>query len=410
MFEEQRTEQVGTKDRDTTLSVWLDLFRWIAAFAVLLTHVNHRLFASYSTIPHDLRSIPYMMFAVPSSFGAPAVICFFVLSGYLVGGGELRRFRRTGQFNGTRYWVSRLSRLWVTLLPALILTVLLYTLGSHLFAGFETGVYPLDPGLRYDDDLQSLICNALFMQTALCDSYAGNGALWSLFNEAWYYVVWPPVMIALWSARSPAVRTGCLLFSILLLSVLTSIQDIGANIGLYFLIWLVGMMAADRKSPFIRMSPLIGGILLIAYLLTTRLFLQQGVPGTNTIMQFPVDMTMALLFANLIMNMKRMTTLPAPPLQSIHAVLAEFSFTLYCINIPVIEFLIAILAYCGVTHGGMMPIGLKPYILFLGIAAFTMLFAWIAYLLFERHTGTVRNWALAKLTTHAPPKPSRTSA
>ncbi len=45
--------------------------------------------------------------------------------------------------------------------------------------------------------LPVLLCNAAFLQTAACPQFAANGALWSLFNEFWYYMLFPPLALAL---------------------------------------------------------------------------------------------------------------------------------------------------------------------------------------------------------------------
>lgn len=390
------SRQAGPHDG---LSVWLDLFRWVAAFAVLLTHVHHRVFVAYGDVPRQLRSLAYLAVTVPSSFGVPAVICFFVLSGYLVGGGELARFRVTGAFAARRYWVSRLTRLWVTLIPALILSVILYRFALLHLGGFETGAYPSLPTARYRDDAATFLCNAVFMQMALCPAYVGNGPLWSLFNEAWYYAVWPAVLLALYSARPAHVRVACLLLAAAMLAVLTSIQILGANIGLYFLVWLMGVAAADRERPFVRMSMPAAMAVLIGYLLFVRVMFRPGIPGADTLVQFPLDLGTALLLANLLLVMKDKASLAAPPLAPLHRAMAQMSFSLYCINVPVTEFACALLAHFGIAKGAMLPGTALPYLLFAALVAFNIAIAAIFYMMFERHTLTVRRWCLHRRIT-----------
>ena len=55
--------------------------------------------------------------------GHTAVIIFFVLSGYLVGKHVYLAFN-TGRWSWREYAIKRLSRLWIVLIPALILTAI----------------------------------------------------------------------------------------------------------------------------------------------------------------------------------------------------------------------------------------------------------------------------------------------
>ena len=73
-----------------------------------------------------------------SGFGHYAVMAFFVLSGFLVGGSVLRG-RMDGEFNWGLYAVNRLTRLWIVLIPALLLGAIWDHLGLHLFG--TSGVY-----------------------------------------------------------------------------------------------------------------------------------------------------------------------------------------------------------------------------------------------------------------------------
>src|ERR1039458_8382680 len=70
---------------------------------------------------------------------------FFVLSGYLVGGSVLRSVR-TGSWSWRAYLLGRLSRLYVVLLPALLLGGALDWLGMHM-AGTEA-VYSGNSGMH----------------------------------------------------------------------------------------------------------------------------------------------------------------------------------------------------------------------------------------------------------------------
>lgn len=65
---------------------WLDLIRFIAAFLVVAVHVRCEFFNTYSLLDHNSQNYFTQVFFFLNSFGGQAVIIFFVLSGFLVGG------------------------------------------------------------------------------------------------------------------------------------------------------------------------------------------------------------------------------------------------------------------------------------------------------------------------------------
>ena len=73
-------------------SFWasLDFIRWSAAMLVVVAHARHLLFVDYYLLvykdPTFLHSISNKLFYFITGLGHEAVVLFFVLSGYLVGG------------------------------------------------------------------------------------------------------------------------------------------------------------------------------------------------------------------------------------------------------------------------------------------------------------------------------------
>lgn len=75
-----------------------------------------------------------MLFAPPyliARAGHSAVVIFFVLSGYLISGSVFRMFA-AGRWSWKRYSLHRLLRLWIVLIPGLMLTALCDQTGIHL--------------------------------------------------------------------------------------------------------------------------------------------------------------------------------------------------------------------------------------------------------------------------------------
>ncbi len=97
----------------------------------------------------------------------------------------------------------RLTRLWVVLLPALVLTVALDLAGLRLFPQ-STSIYHGPAGqsevrANLIHTLSPLVVagNASFLQTILVPTAGSNIALWSLSNEFWYYLAFPFLVFAL---------------------------------------------------------------------------------------------------------------------------------------------------------------------------------------------------------------------
>ncbi len=116
--------------RKQKFSLWLNFFRWASAFAVLLNHVGGIVLVPVSTITAGQRSIGAYAFALVSGWGALAVMVFFVLSGFLVGGQYYEQLVE-GRGDIRVYFVKRLVRLGIVLLPCLVLSAVA-GLGFHM--------------------------------------------------------------------------------------------------------------------------------------------------------------------------------------------------------------------------------------------------------------------------------------
>lgn len=66
---------------------WIDALRFLAAFFVLFSHSRNDFFLPFSELPAEQHSMLAYAFYSLGRLGHEAVIVFFVLSGFLVGGG-----------------------------------------------------------------------------------------------------------------------------------------------------------------------------------------------------------------------------------------------------------------------------------------------------------------------------------
>src|ERR1700730_8875836 len=123
MLEKQQPTHAAPLPKTSTPTfIHLDMARGLAALAVLFGHLRSFVFPSY----HELKTHSFVdpIVWAATSFGHEAVMFFFVLSGFfitrsLVVDTQVRRF------SWTAYIIKRLTRLWIVLIPALLLTVVL---------------------------------------------------------------------------------------------------------------------------------------------------------------------------------------------------------------------------------------------------------------------------------------------
>src|SRR5258707_10002263 len=101
-------------------SVHLNAIRGAAALIVLLGHTRSLFFSSLTadTAPTQAAA-NYVVRGNRATVGEVAVIIFFVLSGYLVGGSVIRSVKN-GTWSWKSYLFKRITRLWVVLIPALM--------------------------------------------------------------------------------------------------------------------------------------------------------------------------------------------------------------------------------------------------------------------------------------------------
>jgi peptidoglycan/LPS O-acetylase OafA/YrhL len=229
----------------------INALRALAALAVAIGHVRGMFFRDYAEagVPH---TAPIQALYGVTDLGHSAVIVFFVLSGFWVGGGVLAGVGR-GQFKLLDYAIKRLVRLWIVLLPALLLTASLDGAGRLLFP--SSSVYQgtvlsqtilpwhLDETLT----LRALLGNVVFLQSLHVPPFGTNAPLWSLAYEFWYYALFPCAVIALRRSSRRSLRVTCA--SGFLLGCAIS----GSEVIALFPVWLLGAAVAYHRASIRRL-------------------------------------------------------------------------------------------------------------------------------------------------------------
>jgi len=231
---------------ETNASVHLDAIRGAAALTVFLSHGRPLFLRSglssalqagtHTDAPQETSAAD----AQRTTVGHEAVIVFFILSGYFVGGSVIRSMKN-GSYAWKPYLFQRLTRLWVVLIPALLLGLAVDLVGMHFFGGpFSIYATPsqIAPGLVSRLSFSYLLGNIFFLQDTFFKNYGTNVALWSLACEFWQYVFFPLLLSVLLPGRSSVRRVinAVLLFAVMLFC--------GRHVVQYFPLWLFGCAVA----------------------------------------------------------------------------------------------------------------------------------------------------------------------
>jgi peptidoglycan/LPS O-acetylase OafA/YrhL len=384
-------------DSSQELTTFLDLARWVAAALVLVFHVRNDLFAHWTELPHHgpWEAIVW----VASSLGHAAVMVFFVLSGYLVGG-AVQRDSKAGRLDLRIYAIHRFARLYAVLPAALLLGLVLDGVGSRLF--------DYGPLTRHWGDSQSMsehltlrvfVINLCNCQTILGPTFGSNGALWSLAPEFWYYVLFPALVVAL----DRRLRRISRLFGLAVC--IASSLFIGANILAYFALWLTGALVWRARGALFRSVPW-ALFLLLAVMAATVPFNVIYVPTRPAAMlpflNFGADALVALSFANLLATVaRRGASRTARPLArwivSSTKTLSGFTYTLYLTHPPFLAFVAAAFRSAkGVREPFLRP-DAAGMAIGLGVAVVACGYAYIVASFTERRTRALRVWLRASL-------------
>jgi peptidoglycan/LPS O-acetylase OafA/YrhL len=370
----------------TVSSVHLNALRGAAALVVLLGHTRSLFFSSLSgsgdlstavqTIHEGTGSRPG-----PITMGNEAVIIFFVLSGYLVGGSAIRDLR-SGAWSWKRYLTRRLTRLWVVLLPALLFGIAVDHSGLRIFAG-SPSIYSGPPGLcivpcNIADRVSPKIVvgNALFLQRILVGTAGSNNALWSLANEFWYYLAFPIGLLAVQRGQ-PMLRRTFYVLLLLGISVL-----VGKSICLLFFVWLLGAFLSILPLK-VQGDPLKFGTAGLAILFPVVFMLVRRAHLSRYAAQWLIALCFSVLFYLLL---HRTEMARAGIYESTADFFSRISYTLYLVHLPVAVFL------CACVNTPWHPWDKSPshLALFLLLNVSLVAFSYAFYLAFEANTDRIR--------------------
>jgi peptidoglycan/LPS O-acetylase OafA/YrhL len=382
-FHWQRQSQLS---EDSMQSLLMNLLRGVASLQVAAAHLRAEIYPGLRGLEEP--GIAYTALAFFTGFAHQAVMVFFLISGWLVGGSLLNKM---GQPRALRsYAIDRATRLWTVLVPTLCLMI-----GIGLITGAATPE-PAGFDAPVEFSAGAFVGNLLGLQTIVVDRFGGNYPLWSLANETWYYIQFPLLLLIFTGRGLVQQAAGAAMLAL-------SLAFLPYVMSLYFGIWLLG--AAFSR---IRIDSSVG-IRLVMLAVAMGVSVYYRVYGVNDDIlpeSFGQDLICSLPVVLLLAAMNKPIG-NSVFLQRVGAFgkwLSEFSFTLYVLHVPMID----LLQHIGRTHFGRQkldpsnPADFAIYFIVLGIL---MAASYLSYLVFERNTYRVRRFA-KRLLLPAASKPA----
>ncbi len=344
---------------------WLDLIRFLAAFCVLLTHIRGFLFVDYNSLNNSSQTIWVKIFFSLTRLGTESVIIFFVLSGFLVGGKSIVRLIK-GEFNAREYLLDRLFRIYVPLLPAILLSVFILVV------------------TRSKIDYLEIFGNIFSLQGILVESLSGNPPLWSLSYEVWFYLLLFFLALLITSKKKN------LLFFVLFIVSMSVFTKLNYT---FLFCWLIGAIVFslpeinfNRKTIIVSIFFIITGMIISQLSSNSNYFLESSwktfIPSRN--LSFIIISASFAIFIRSVINYEPKKGIPVL-LNNLGAKLAPFSYTLYLTHYPLLNILKTS------NFVKYQDVDAASIIVFVISTLICLFLAWLIYLAFEKKTSYFKN-------------------
>jgi len=378
------------RTRAPVLTTNLDHLRWLAAMMVVVQHCRGFVTQDYSPHAGAFAKLVYAL----TGFSHQAVVLFFVISGYLVGGKALRLLKGgVTDTQARRFFTDRFSRIFIVLWPALAIIAAIALLAPEApILRTDAWVSGL-PDVRYWSTPATFAAAAVLVNDMVTPSVGWDQPLWSLAFEWTYYMIAAGILFAAARGRS-AFGVAIIVYALAL--VVLSAFTRGMILAM-FPFWVAGALASTVRR--LRLPWLTLPLFLLA-LLAAR------IPVFPWLQDAFVALATALLLADNWFREKQ----PAPRLG--HS-LAAFSFSLYALHVPIVLLALAILQKAGYLPTRLPP-GPAAYGLILALAALAYLVCWAFAQATERNTDRLRDrlspWLVGRPARAASPADEPVSA
>lgn len=360
-------EQSGVSRPSTQIAA-LDLVRAMAAMVVFFGHVRIVFFAPWDQLAAADHTLGAKLLYAVARFGQEAVLVFFVLSGFFVGGQVIARLE-AGRFNLRDYAIDRATRLMLPLVPACVLTAVV----GYLLAGNFA-------------DLPALLGSAFGLNGIFVDTSFYNPPLWSIAFEIWFYV-------AAGAAASIFTGQGRALALILFVAIGYVFSILNAS---FLLFWVVGALVYKCRDDLKKPVYFYAGLALA---IAGAALFEMHHAGPDVMARNRAVYWQALVCAGFGLMIPYLTTEGVgrllQPLARGVSFMAASSYSLYVFHYPVLKAMTLFLPR-------MESFGVGPMLAYLAISAASFAICVGLWWMFERHTDDLRGWLKAWRKDNSP--------
>ena len=352
---------------------WIDLLRFVSALLVVVCHYRGNFFIEYGLLSNEDKNIFTQIFFFITRLGNEAVLVFFVLSGFLVGGRAMQRILNN-DIDLRSYFIDRFTRIMLPLLASLLLVVIIDTI--------------IKKPIPFKD-----IIGSLFSLQGIVSSNGFNAPLWSLAYEVWFYILIGCLMIICRNKNSKNVINVFFVLAICIY-VFSKLNT------MYLLILFMGTFAflLPRES----IKHLKSKIFILLILLGCAFVLGQLTSETRSlnlsVFSF-LDRKATSVFLAFIAALLVHHLIVAKPqkkiwikVESISSKFSDFSYTLYLTHYP----LMYLLTYFGFPKSEQINMTSISY--YLIEVLISLVVAYLIYLVSEKRTSTVKKYIKKQLT------------
>lgn len=347
----------------------MDATRAVAAIAVVASHARDLVLSDFNG------QAAWSGFYLLTGLGRQAVIIFFVISGFWIAKSVLEGAANSHFWRD--YLVSRLSRLYIVLIPALCLGGLVDYIGHHQLG---LPIYTLSDANSLQEgsidsiSLRNFFGNAFYLQRIFFPVFGTNGPLWSLAYEFWFYIWFPALFLILFRR-----------FSILLISL--ALAFFAPALIAYFAIWLIGVSVfvlnrALEQSATIKTSSLATmPALFVAMIIFVLCVLISAVDGS-----YFSEFALALSFGFLLILMLRLDYMMFSPPAWLARFGSRSSFSVYIIHFPILVF------GFGLARSERLQVGAVSTTWVVILTMFAVASGWVFSLFTEAHTKRLQEF------------------
>lgn len=304
-----------------------------------------------------------------TGLGYQAVIVFFIISGFLVGGNIIMSLE---DLRLRVFLLNRLSRLWIVVIPSILFTLVVdiyFYNQTNAYLTTTTNSFPRAE--LYSIEFITLLGNIFFLQEIYYPTFGSNGPLWSLSYEFWYYMMF----FFLFSALKNLFQIKALPFFVSFLVILIWLPN---ELSILFPLWLMGAVARPIYERFIFPTRLffVFVLLFLTIICLSRLKILDGVLSSYSI---------ALATVLLIITSKNIENLlSARALKQTVFWTANISFSLYLFHFPLIVIATEVLNYQRFSPS------FYGYFMYCLVAFSIIIVTFIFWFIFEKNTDIVR--------------------